>query len=103
MRLDQTTITLAITLGVTLFYSCATHYRRRRLTYDGVLMFGLLCAASVTGIYIVIGAFRTPDPNAIYSGVFGGVLFVVPLQRIIFRLEAVCKRPPAKDTTTTEV
>jgi uncharacterized membrane protein YfcA len=93
VSVDQTTITLGLALTVTVVHSCFAHYRKRRLTVDNVAMFGLLCAGIVTGVYLVIGAFKTHDRNSLYSGVFGFSLVLVSAQKVILRFEAVCRAP----------
>ncbi|HWY23070.1 MAG TPA: hypothetical protein VNX26_17730 [Candidatus Acidoferrum sp.] len=100
MSVDQTTITLGLALAVTLLHSCLAHYRKKRLTIDSVAMFALLCAGIVTGVYLVIGAFKVHDRNSLYSGVFGVGLAVVSAQKVILRFEAVCRRPPGKNAAT---
>jgi Na+/pantothenate symporter len=97
MILTQHKVTLCFSVVMTLCYWGCAVLRKRKLDYDNLLMFGLLSAGVVTGVYIVIGAYRSSDSNSLYSGVFGAVLTLVSIGKIKDKFESAWRKKPTAD------
>lgn len=94
---DQRIVTYgAALLGAAVYGFCGLCLRKKQ-RIESVLMFGLMCAAAVTGIYIVAGAFEQANSdNALYCGVLGAGLSIVTAQEAANKIRALF----AKKVTT---
>jgi hypothetical protein len=100
-------ILIASALGMAVYAGCAikTH---RTLKADDLLTFALWCAASVTGIFAFVGAFRLSkqvgqETNGLYVGIFGLCLVWLSVQKAVeMNRELFLKPPPIPSPRSAE-
>jgi len=92
-------VILVLVAVATLAYSSCAAVKKRRLDLEEIVVLAMNMAASVTGAYIFIGAFKVAtnsSQNSVWAGITGVCMVIYFSQKIIASFVGIvtCEMPP---------
>lgn len=103
--MNQSYITLAVTVLGMVTYGIIMMKNHRAIRADELLTFAMWCGAVVTGGYMVASAFNLSrqagqETNGLYVGIFGVYLVLLSIQKMHSMLRKLTSKPSAMPSPT---